>query len=125
MGLIDDLCVAVGAVGRCLFEIIETIFKEIIFFIEDVVSWAADFAQRCWQNLKQGWRMYYVDIDASEIPPTVVPPERLMGAKKISLGVVTDAHMKPKKVDRVFVHNDEDEMLKEQMGGKGVIELVL
>lgn len=125
MGLADDFCVALGRIGRCIFDVVQAIFKYTIQFVEDVLSWAEDFAKRCFRNIQSGWRMYYVDLDPEEIPPAVIPPERLNDARKVSLGVMVDPSLRPKKVDRVFVHNDEDKMLKEQMGDHGLVELVL
>ena len=125
MAFLDDLCRAVGAIGRCLFEAVATVFKFIIEFFADVVSWAHDLVHRCWNKIKEGWRMYYVDIDVEKIPPTVIPRERLAGAKKVSLGIMTDENMNPKRIDKAFVHSTEDNALREQLGNGGVVELVL
>ena len=123
--LLDDLCKAIGALGRCLFEIVKTIFKYLIKFVDDVLSWANELVERCWAKLQEGWRMYYVDVDVESIPPNIIPRERLQGAKKVSLGIMTDRNMNPKTVDRAFVHTTEDQELKSHLGSNGVLELEL
>jgi len=125
MGLLDAVCKAVGALGRCLFEVVTTIFKIIIEFVADVLEWAYNLVERCIDKIQEGWRMYYVDVDVEKIPPSIIPRECLQGAKKISLGIMTDRSMNPRKVDRAFVHNTEDDELASQLGNKGVVELVL
>lgn len=125
MGLLDAVCKAVGALARCLFDTVTTLFKIVIEFVADVVDWALDLVDRCWQKIQEGWRMYYVELDVEQIPPSIIPRERLQGAKKVSLGIMTDKNMTPRQLDKAFVHNTVDEELNAQMGNKGCVELVL
>jgi|GEM_PF-1377685 len=108
-----------------LFDSVSVCFRDKIEFVADVLEWAYNLVERCIDKIQEGWRMYYVDVDVEKIPPSIIPRERLNGYKKLSLGIMTDKDMNPQKVDRVFVHNTEDDELAAQLGNKGVVELVL
>lgn len=125
MVLLDAVFKAVGALARCLFEVVTTIFKIVIEFVADVVDWALDLVERCWQKIQEGWRMYYVELDIEQIPPSIIPPDKLQGAKRVSLGVMTDKNMTPRQLDRAFVHSRVDKELASQLGNQGCVELVL
>lgn len=123
MSLLDDICVAVGRIGRCLFDAVMTIYKLVVSFVADVCVWARDLFNRCRDKILEGWRVYYVDIDVEKIPSSVIPQERLRGARKVSLGIMTDENLKPKKVDRAYVHTYDDADLSQALND-GVVELV-
>lgn len=125
MNLLDSICFAVGKIGRCLFEVVKTIFKYVIELIADVFAWAKELLNRCIDKIREGWRMYYIDVDIEKIPPSVIPRDRLKGATKVSLGIMTDKAYNPKVVDRAFVHTSEDNELKMKMGNTGSLELVV
>ena len=110
---------------QCLFDVVNTIFKTRIEFVADVLGWALNLVERCMDKIQEGWRMYYVEVDVEQISPHIIPRDRLAGAKKVSLGIMTDKNMNPKKVDRAFVHNEVDDKLAAQLGGKGVVEITL
>ena len=125
MNWIDDLCIAIGKIGRGLFEVVRTIFEAVITLFGHVLSWAKEFLNRCFDKIAQGWKMYYVDIDVNRIPPSVIDPEALRGATKVSLGLLSDKSLKKYQIDRAFVHNTEDSDLRNKMHGKKAIEITL
>lgn len=108
-----------------MVDAVKTVYRLTIRFLEDVLGWAGDLLARREKEIRNGNRIFYVDVDVDSIPPSVIPRHRLNGARKVSLGIVTDQYQKPQAVDRVFIHNDEDDLLKDQMRGKGAVELVL
>ncbi len=125
MELFDAVCKQIVAFSRCLFNVVKTVIKTLIEFVADVVEWALDLVDRCIDKIQEGWRIYYMEVDVEQIPPHIIPRDRLAGAKKLSLGVMTDKNMNPKKVDRAFVHNEVDDELAAQLGNKGVVEITL
>jgi hypothetical protein len=77
-------------------------------------------------KIRNGWKMFYVEVDASRIPPSVVPVETLKNAKKVHLGVLTNPQGIPQNVDELFVPSSVDTTTREHMrDGHGAIELVL
>lgn len=125
MELFDAVCKQIVAFSCCLFNVVKTVIKTLIEFVADVVEWALDLVDRCIDKIQEGWRIYYMEVDVEQIPPHIIPRDRLAGANKVSLGILTDKNMNPKKVDRAFVHNEVDDELAAQLGGKGVVEITL
>lgn len=125
LGIIDEVCVGLGKLTCCLFDIVYTVFKCVIELVKDVYKWARELFLRCADKFMDGWRAYYLEVDVEKIPPTVIPRDRLKGAKKISIGIMTDKNMNPQRVDRVFVHDTVDEHLACELGDNRCVELVL
>lgn len=125
MDLIDEIAISLGKIGRCIFEVVRTIYTVIVELVVHVKKWAQTIFSRFAEKIKEGWRVYYLDVDVEKIPPSVIPRESLHGARKVSLGVMTDRNLTPKVVDQVFVHDTEDDDLKEMLGSKRSVELVL
>lgn len=121
-----DIVQAIGWTAHAIWETIVAIWRGFVRFWTVVVAWGQRAYSRFLSKLRQGWGMYYVEVDASRIPPSVVPVSQLQGAKKVHLGVLADSSGVPRQVDELFiptgVDDDTGKYIKE---GNGAIQLAL
>lgn len=121
-----DIVQAIGWASHAIWNAIVEIWRGFVRFFDVVVAWGQKVYSRFLSKLRQGWRMYYVEVDASRIPPSVVPTSQLQGAKKVHLGVLSDSSGVPHQVDEIFIPTAVDAETRQNLReGNGAIELVL
>ena len=108
-----------------LFENLSEIIGGFLKFVEHVMGWASKMFQKFADVLERGRRkLFAVEVDASRIPPDIIPKEKLKNAKKVVLGVLTDREGTPLEVDTAFVPTQGmDREFRQQLDeGEGAIE---
>lgn len=121
-----DFWDAVGWLSAAIWQGVKILLDVIVRFLETVVGWAHKMWAKYTEKIRNGWKLFYVEVDASRIPPSVVPVETLKNAKKVHLGVLTNPQGIPQNVDELFVPSSVDATTREHIReGRGAIELVL
>lgn len=121
-----DFWESVGWLAGAIWQGVQIIWNAIVRFVETVVGWAHKMYYQCTEKLKRGWKLFYVEVDASRIPPNVVPQEMLRNATKVHLGVLTNPQGVPQEVDELFVPSEIDATTRQHLRkGNGAIELIL
>lgn len=121
-----DFWDTVGWLGAAIWHGVKVLLNVIVRFFETVVGWAQRALNKYAAKIRNGWKVFYVEVDASRIPPNVVPVEMLQNAKKVHLGVLTNPQGIPQNVDELFVPSSVDATTREHIrDGHGAIELVV
>ncbi len=113
----------VGGLSRLLWEGFKFVVCAVLELVDHILSWVEEVFTTIAEKFAEGWRAYVVEIDAHEIPPSVISKEKLQGAKKVSLSVLTDKYCNPQRVDRAVAHNEMSAECNELFGGRSVIEI--
>lgn len=125
-----SILLTVGAfmLAQFLFEHLSEIIEGFLTFAEHVIGWASKMAHKFADILEKGRRkLFVVEVDASRIPPDIIPKEKLKNAKKVPLGVLTDREGTPLEVDTLFVPTKgmDREFRHHLDEGGGAIELCM
>ncbi len=131
-GMADVITETLGSIARILGECSRAIWEgcsiiicAILKLFDHIYSWAQNLVHTMANKFREGWRMFVAELDVSEIPPNIIPQEKLRGAKKISLGILTDKQCKPQKIDKAWAHKETDPAAREFFGKEEVVELEL
>lgn len=121
-----SILLTVGAfmLAQYLFDHLREIIEGFLTFAGHVMGWASKVLRKFADVLERGQRLFVVEVDASRIPPDIIPKEKLVRAKKISLGVLTDREGNPLEVDTAFVPTQgmDREFQQHLQEGGGAIE---
>ncbi len=112
-----------GGLTRLVWEGFKLIVCSVLELLDHVLSWVEEVFVTMADKFAEGWHAFVVEIEAHEIPPSVISPEKLRGAKKVSLSVLTDKYRNPQRVDRAVAHERMSEECEELFGDKTVIEI--
>lgn len=101
-----SIIITVGGLilAKFLFDHLCEIIEGFLTFAKHVMGWTSKMFHKFADVLESGRRKLFVaEVDASRIPPDIIPKEKLAGAKKVQLGVLTDREGVPIEVDTTFV----------------------
>ena len=112
--------------AKVLLGNLREIIEGFLTFFGHVMGWAKKMVNKFADLLRRGLRkLFVVDFPAEQIPPGIIPKEKLAKAKKIPLGVLTDSEGTPLEVDTMFVPTQgmDREFRHHLDEGGGAIEL--
>lgn len=123
--IVTLLCGGVGGMLISLFLDVREIISGFLTFAKHVIGWANKMFSKYEDFLKKGGKTVIVEVDSDKIPKDIISKEQLAGAKKITLGLLTDKEGTPHKLDTVYVPTEgmDDELRQHLDEGNGVIEV--